>query len=679
MLAEESRLTGKELQKKFEKFFRSYYTIDILDIIRHYPAKQSLEVDMEVLEKYDYVLAETLLYNPDEALNAAHRAMAAIDLPVVGEVKVKVNVRFINLPDTANVLIRELRSSDIGRFIGIDGIVRKATDVRPKLITGAFECQQCNHINYVEQKDDVLREPYICESCERKSTYKLIVEDSVFRDSQKILVQESLEDLRGGESPKQIPIYLEDDLAGKITPGETVFVSGILRTAVKRNRTVKLRVFEIFLEANNFKPIQIEFEEIEIKKEDVEKILEFSKSSDVYEKIIASIAPHIFGYSKIKEAIMYQLFSAPQINLPDGGKVRGDSHIILMGEPATGKSELLQYVAKELAPRGIYASGRGTSGAGLTAAAVKDEFGDGGWSLEAGALVLADKGIACIDEFDKMETNDRSAMHEAMEQQSVSIAKAGILATFRSRCSILAAANPKYGRFDDYKALSEQVNLPPSILSRFDLIFFVRDDPSTTRDVARHILDTAVSPESVIPPLSPEFLRKHIAYAKQNVFPELSPEAREVIENFYVQMREKAQQAEDMPIPLTARQLWAIVRLSKARARVRLSNIVTADDAETAIGLVKASLAQAGIDMETGEIDIDKIYSGITKSQRDKINDILSIIRELENEYGTAKKSEIIEIGERKGISKTNTMEVLDKLKAKGDIFEPKFERYKVT
>ncbi len=223
------------------------------------------------------------------------------------------------------------------------------------------------------------------------------------------------------------------------------------------------------------------------------------------------------------------------------------------------------------------------------------------------------------------------------------------------------------------------MNLPPSILSRFDLIFFVRDDPSTTRDVARHILDTTVSPESVIPPLSPEFLRKHIAYSKQNVCPELSPEAREVIEDFYVQMREKAQQVKDMPIPLTARQLWAIVRLSKARARVRLSNIVTADDAETAIDLVKASLAQAGIDMETGEIDIDKIYSGITKSQRDKTNDILNIIRELENEYGTAKKSEIIEIGERKGISETNTMELLEKLKAKGDIFEPKFERYKET
>ena len=678
MIIKTNELTDQELENKFNKFFRSYYISDILEIIHYYPVKKSLIVDIETLEKYDYILAETLLYNPDKALKSAYKAIAKIDLPTIGEIKVKINLRFINLPNTSNVLIRELRSNNIGKFISINGIVRKATDVMPKLMVGAFKCQQCNHINYVEQNSDVLKEPFLCEECESRSTYKLIIDDSVFKDSQKILIQESLEDLRGGESPKQISVYLEDDLTGKITPGETVFVFGILQIGITKNKNIKSRVFDIFLEANNFKPVQVEFEEIKIKKVDEKKILEFSKSSDIYEKIIASIAPHIFGYNEIKEAIMYQLFSAPQVNLPDGGKVRGDSHIILMGEPATGKSELLQYVAKELAPRGIYASGRGTSGAGLTAAAVKDEFGDGGWSLEAGALVLADKGIACIDEFDKMETNDRSAMHEAMEQQSVSIAKAGILATFRSRCSILAAANPKYGRFDEYKALSEQVNLPPSLLSRFDLIFFVRDDPSMTRDVARHILDTAVSPESVIPPLLPEFLRKYIAYAKQNVFPELSPEAREVIEDFYVQIREKAQHVKDIPIPLTARQLWAIVRLSKARARVRLSNIVTVNDAERAINLVKASLAQAGIDMETGEIDIDKIYSGITKSQRNKINDILNIIRELENEYKNADKKEIIKICEEKGISELNTLEALEKLKKNNDIFEPIFDKYKI-
>ncbi len=675
---QEGEVTIEKLLPEFERFFRSYYMQELLDLVRVYPEKKSLKVDFHKLESYNYTLADALLYNPDVALEAAKRALLAIELPVVGETTLKITPRFFNLPELAKLLIRDIRSSHMGRFIWVEGIVRKATDVRPKLVVGAFECQRCGHINYVDQENDKLKEPYLCQSCEHKSSFKLIEDESVFVDFQKVLIQEKLEDLRGGEHPKQLTIYLEEDLTGRITPGDTIAVMGVLRTKLKSGRS-KSRVFEIYLDANNFEPIQLEYEEIEITKEDEERIINFSKDPQVYEKIKRSIAPHIFGYDEIKEAIMYQLFSAPPVELPNGGRIRGDSHIILLGEPATGKSEILQYVAKELAPRGIYASGRGTSGAGLTAAAVKDEFGEGGWSLEAGALVLADRGIACIDEFDKMKPEDRSAMHEAMEQQSVSIAKAGILATFRSRCSVLAAANPKYGRFDEYKPLSEQVNLPPSILSRFDLIFFVKDDLSKTRDVARHILDTASAPEKVSADLSPEFLKKYIAYARQHIFPELSEEARKVIEDFYVEMRELAQRSEDVPIPLTARQLWAIVRLAKARARVRLSDVVTAEDAQKAIDLVKTSLAQAGIDLETGKIDIDKIYTGITKSQRDKIREILNIIKELEEEYGTAKKSEILEMAEQRGINKANALEIIEKLKSQGDIFEPKFDQYKVT
>ncbi|RLF61450.1 MAG: AAA family ATPase [Thermoplasmata archaeon] len=662
------------LEEKFEKFFRSYYYRDILRIVRGYPQERSLVVDFDILDGYDFSLAEELIRNPDETIKSAEKAIRNLELPI-DLPSININVRFQNLPSAYKYLIRDLRSEDVGKLIGVEGIVRKSTDVRPKLVVGAFECRVCGNIMRIPQDGEKLRQPYMCDSCERKGPFSLLLEESTFVDSQKILIQESLEDLRGGEHPQQLTVYLEDDLTGKIFPGDRIEIVGILRA--KRNK--KTRVFDIFLEANSYKPVELDFEEITITKEDEKKIIEFSKDPKIYDKIRDSIAPHIYGYRDIKEAIMYQLFSAPPLELPDGGRIRGDSHIIIIGEPATGKSEILQYVAKELAPRGIYTSGKGTSTAGLTAAAIKDEFGEGGWSLEAGALVLADKGIACIDEFDKMESSDRAAMHEAMEQQTVSIAKAGILATFRARCSILAAANPKFGRFDEYKAISEQINLPPTILSRFDLIFFVKDELSETREVARHILDTVISPESITPPVPPDFLRKYIAYARQRIFPKLGEEARKKIESFYVEMREAAQRAEDVPIPLTARQLWAIIRLARASARVRLSEVVSEEDVERAIRLVKLSLKQAGLDLETGKVDIDKIMLGVTKSQREKIKILIDIIKELEELHGTAKKTEIIQMASEQGISRDNVEELLQKLKRDGSIYEPRHEHYKVV
>ncbi|MEE8401709.1 MAG: minichromosome maintenance protein MCM [Candidatus Hydrothermarchaeaceae archaeon] len=669
-----------DAEARFEKFFRIYYNREILKIAEGYPELRSLNVDFHVLEKYDISLADGLLASPDFILPMAEKAIKNIDLPVELP-SVKLNIRFENLPPSQKVMVRDLRSEDVGRFLVVEGIVRKSTDVRPKLITGAFECQRCGSIMYVEQGGNKLKDPFMCDSCEKRGPFKLLVPESTFIDSQKILIQETLEELRGGEHPKQLTIYVADDMTGKINPGDRIEITGTLRATMKTVGNLKSRVFELLVEANSHLPVELEFEEVKITEEDEDKILNMSKDPDIYNKIRDSIAPHIYGYNDIKEAIMYQLFSAPEIKMLDGGKVRGDSHIIIMGEPATGKSEILQYVAKTLAPRGIYTSGAGTSAAGLTAAAIKDEFGDGGWSLEAGALVLADKGIACIDEFDKMEAKDRGAMHEAMEQQTVSIAKAGMLATFSSRCSILAAANPKYGRFDDYRPISEQINLSPAILSRFDLIFFVRDDLEDTKKVARHILDTVVMPEKASPEISPEDLRKYIAYARQQVFPVLSDEARERIEQFYVSMREKAKEAEGMPIPLTARQLWAILRLARAASRVRLSDETTIEDVERAIRLVEVSLKQAGFDTEAGNYDIDKIMVGVTKSQRDRLTQVLDIIRELEKEVkAPVMKSEIVERAGKEGISDSEVESALERLKLDGQIYDPnRNDRYKIV
>ncbi|MFQ5887212.1 MAG: minichromosome maintenance protein MCM [Candidatus Hydrothermarchaeales archaeon] len=667
-----------ENQAKFDEFFRRYYNEKILEVIRGYPETKSLIVDFHDLDKYDIALADELILNPNETLSAAKNALMSLDFPS-DLPKVDINIRFINLPETYKQLISEIRSDQVGKFLSIDGIVRKATDVRPKLVMASFECRRCGNIMGVEQIESTIKEPFLCESCETRGPFKLLPEESIFIDSQKMLIQESLENLEGGEHPKQIKVTLEDDLTGKWIPGDRIEIAGVLRAVRKRFREKASKVFDIFIEANSIQPIELEFEEVKITKKDEKKIIKLSKDPLIYEKIKDSIAPHIYGYSSIKEAVMYQLFTSPRIELPDGGIIRGDSHVLILGEPSTGKSEILHYVARKLAPRGIYTAGRGTSGAGLTATAVKDEFGDGGWSLEAGALVLADKGIACIDEFDKMEATDRSAMHEAMEQQTVSVAKAGILATFRAGCAILAAANPKFGRFDDYRPISDQIDLSPTLLSRFDLIFFVRDKMEETKVIAHHIMDSVVSPNKIRPPIETELLKMYIAYARQNIVPALTDDASERIEQFYVNMRETARDAENVPIPLTTRQLWAVIRLARASARVRLSDEVTAEDAERAINLVMVSLKEAGVDLETGKVDIDKIMVGVTRSQRDKIKVILDIVRELEKEFGTAAKAEILERADEEGISKENAEELIEMLKKRAELYEPRHGHYKIV
>ena len=297
--------------------------------------------------------------------------------------------------------------------------------------------------------------------------FRLLYKESRFEDYQRIKIQESPDELKGGEQPQTLDINVSDDLAGQVTPGEHITVNGILRSAQKINKDGKTAYFDIYMDGNSIELEEQEYDEVDISPEDEEEIIRLSKDPRVYDKIVFSIAPSIYGYEEVKEAIAHQLFSGVVKSLPDGTRIRGDIHVLLVGDPGIAKSQILRYVVK-LAPRGVYASGKSASSAGLTAAAVKDEF-DGQWTLEAGALVLADKGVACIDEMDKMKNEDRSSLHEGMESQTISVAKAGILATLKCRCSILGAANPKLGRFDPYENIPEQINMPPSLMSRFDL------------------------------------------------------------------------------------------------------------------------------------------------------------------------------------------------------------------
>ncbi|MBS1263112.1 MAG: Minichromosome maintenance protein MCM [Methanonatronarchaeales archaeon] len=396
----------------WEEFLDLYAREDLLELT---VKSGNLEVEYSDVERFSGELADELTSNPDRVLGAARSGLKEVDLPVEIDDS-EVEIRIVGLPDEDTFLARELRSEHIGHLIAVEGLTRKVTEVRPKIMVAAFECQRCGEVQRVEQDEADFSEPYMCRGCERRGPFEVLHDESGFVDSQKIQIQESPEELSGGEQPQSIDIYVSDGLAGVVTPGNKVKVTGILRSFQRKSGGRKRTVFDLFLDGNSIEMEDREFEEIEITKEEQEEIERLTEDPAIYGKIIDSIAPTIYGYTDIKEAIALQLFSGVSKMMPDDSYIRGDIHVLLIGDPGMGKSQVLRYV-RNLAPRGVYASGKSSTAAGLTAAAVKDEFGEGRWSLEAGALVLADKGVACIDEVDKMRDDDRSALHEAMEQQ----------------------------------------------------------------------------------------------------------------------------------------------------------------------------------------------------------------------------------------------------------------------
>lgn len=652
---------------KFEEFFSTSECKEIVsEALAKYPDERSVVVNYLQLEMFDPDLADLLIEKPEEVIQAAQKAIKNID---TARKNADLQVRFENL---SNVIpLRDLKSKYIGKFVAVDGIIRKANEIRPRIVNAMFECRSCMRLHEVPQKSNMISEPALCQECGGRS-FRLIQDESEFIDTQTTKLQEPLENLSGGEQPRQINVVLEDDLVDSITPGDIIRITGTLKTV----RDEQTKLFKNYIYCNYIDALEQEFEELKISEEDEAEIRELAANPDVYNKIINSTAPSIQGYREVKEAIALQLFGGCVKELEDKTRIRGDIHILIVGDPGIGKSQILKYVSK-LAPRGIYTSGKGTSGVGLTAAAVKDDLG--GWSLEAGALVLADRGNACVDELDKMKSEDRSAIHEALEQQTISIAKAGIMATLNSRCAMLAAANPKFGRFDRYKSVAEQINLPAPILSRFDLIFVVEDKPDAERDrkLAGHILNIHQTAE--IPfEIDPELLRKYIAYARKQPSPELTNEAIEVLKEFYVGMRGSAED-DDSPVPITARQLEALVRLSEANCKIRLGKEVTSDDAKRAIKLQQDCMRQVGLDPDTGKVDIDKVEGRTPKSERDKIKLIMNIIKELGDEYdGKVPKDVIIEEASAKhNIGEDKAEQIVNKLHQQGMIIESGRNHYK--
>lgn len=669
----------------------------VLEVMDRYPELRSVEIPFPQIERADTALADLLLERPEEVIESGKRAMREL-LPVAGPEAEGLRLRITQLPALAHRPIREIRESDLNHLIAIDGIVRKATEVRPQIREAVFSCNVCRAEIHEIQDDGslVVREPIECSACGRpigRTRFRLLAEKSVYIDGQRIEIQENPETLKGGAHPQGVTVLLTEDQTGRVIPGNRIVANGLLRSlqraTVARGGAVKSVSFDLVLLGNSVESKQQEFDEIEIGEEEERRITSYRNDPTVLDKIVLSLAPTIKGMEIEKRAIALQLFGGVEKLHSDGIRVRGDINILLLGDPGVGKSQLLRYVAS-IAPRGIYASGKGTTAAGLTAAAVKDDFAGGRWVLEAGLLVLADGGIAVIDELDKMTPEDRSAMHEALEQQTVSISKAGITATLNARCPVLAAANPKWGRFTN-EEFASQVDLPPTLLSRFDVIFPIADRPDRAHDrtLARQILLSHQAGERVRSggdlaggneaPFEPDFFRKYIAFARRNVRPVLSEEARSAIEEYYVRVRSEGERTagregegpeQPQPVPITARQLEALVRLSEASARARLSPVVTALDSERAIGIVQAFLDRMTTAGGTAH-DIDRVTTGMPREKQGQIETIMNLMRELQEEKGGRfTEEELVERAAKVPYSHDKVAYLLGYLKNVGEVME---------
>ncbi|MGB9703509.1 MAG: minichromosome maintenance protein MCM [Candidatus Micrarchaeia archaeon] len=668
------------LQEKFDEFFSTYYKEEISNLFLAFPKKRSLEVEIGKLAEFDLECYDSLINKPDETISAALESLKSFNKNPNIVFQNNLHIRFTGLDPSKAPLIQDVGANEIGKLIVVDGLVTKRAEVKPKVSIAALRCVYCGAYYKTEVTNEPL--PQLCPECHRKGL-KQVDEESKFINLQKAEIQDPLERLRGGSPASHLEIWMEDDLVNTIVPGDRVLVHGILRIKPQK---VQSKVYSTFLDVVSIKKLQKEFEEIELTPEEERRIIELSKDPNIFEKIAASIAPSIYGYNEIKRAIALQLFGGtPDKVLADGGKVRADIHILLIGDPGSAKTRLLQYTSS-IVPKGIYVSGKSVSSAGLTATAERDELADGGWTLKAGVLVLASGGLAAIDEFDKISDEDKAALHEAMESQSISVAKAGIVARLNTRTSVLAAANPKFGRFDLSQYPAEQFDIPPTLLSRFDLIFPMIDIMDEERDkkIAEHILkqhsqEVQESERRSFSPIDAETLRKYIAYARKNIKPKLTKEAAKTIEKFYISLRKLGK--EKGAVPITPRQIEALVRLAEASAKARLSEKVEARDAENAISLINYMLQTLALDKSTNRVDIDSLTIGLPKSKVEKMNVILQIVKDLQekSKEKEVKIDDVVEEAKNKGIDEFLSKKLINDLIEHGDLYRPKFGFVKVV
>ncbi|TFF94270.1 MAG: minichromosome maintenance protein MCM [Promethearchaeota archaeon] len=682
--------------QKFEDFYRFYEDspgeYKYQEQVKNIDAKggNSLVFLYEDLLSYDPKLAEMLKKDPERLLDDAVEAFKNT-LKFLSGGKLSYEDYFVRIStqdekSTLGLSIRGLRSKHIDQLVWLKGITIRSSTIRPRLTKATFECLVCGATFEVIQLTSKIKWPNFCTNnrckAKAKSDFRLITKKSEFIDWQSITIQEVPEDLPSGRIPRSVQAILTHEMVDYVKPGDRVKVMGIFRSVLATSmRSNNSTLFKTFIDVNYIDPEDKSEEQIDISKEEKEEILKIAKEPRIQKKIANSIAPTIYGRDELKMACALSLFGGTKKRKPDGGYKRGDIHVLFVGDPGTGKSEILKS-SVDISPRGLYTSGKGSTAVGLTAAVIKDAD-TGQMNLEAGAMVLANGGVAAIDEFDKMDTADRSALHEGMEQQTVSIAKAGIVATLKAETAIIAAANPHSGRYDLYKTPTQNIRLPPSLLSRFDLIYVVIDRPNTVDDaqMAEFILKNAMreppnpsDDEEGTAVIPRDLLKKYIKYAKRNCHPYLTKEAKEHIKEFYLKLRGDYD-SEDAIVSILARNLDALVRLSEAYAKMALREDVLKEDVDAVIKLFERYLNDTGYDKTTGKIDMDRIFVGESRSKLNKLDKLLQRMKEIfeENNWKMLEKKNVIQILDlEEGLDDEFIKNALTELVTEGTLYEPR-------
>jgi DNA replication licensing factor MCM5 len=579
----------------------------------------SLVVDSEHLIGYNENLNKNLMDSPAEMVPFFERAITDVAKRIVylEESKVPTNFPICQLilrSGAAKLSIRELDADHISKIIRVSGIVISSSVLHSKATSVQIMCRSCRHTMRVNVNSSFggVTLPPNCNAVPAdgeksecpKDPYVIVHDKSQFIDQQTLKLQELPEMVPVGEMPRHLLLSVDRFLTNRVVPGVRCTITGIysiFQSKVKGPSAVAIRnpfikVLGIQTDVDQNAAGNVIFNE-----EEEEKFLELSRNPNLYESFANSIAPSIFGNTDIKKAIACLLMGGSKKILPDGMRLRGDINVLLLGDPGTAKSQLLKFVDK-VSPISVYTSGKGSSAAGLTASVQRDKS-TREFYLEGGAMVLADGGVVCIDEFDKMRDDDRVAIHEAMEQQTISIAKAGITTVLNSRTSVMAAANPRFGRYDEMKTPGENVDFQTAVLSRFDMIFIVKDEHNEMRDVAiaNHVLGIHMgknNQQDVDGEIPLETMKRYISYCRAKCAPRLSPEAAEKLSSHFVEIRKEVQEREveadeRSTIPITVRQLEAIIRISESLAKLQLSPVANEHHVDEAIRLFQASTMDA--------------------------------------------------------------------------------------
>lgn len=567
----------------------------------------------------------------------------------------RIQVRTFNLREVKTM--RDLNPEDIDQMVAVRGMITRTSAVLPDIKLGFFRCSACQGTMEVMLDRGKIQEPSQCPHCQEKWSMELVHNRCWFADKQMIKLQEAPENIAEGETPTTMTLYAFDDLVDVGRPGDRVEVTGIFRAVPVRSnprRRSVHSVYKTYIDVIHFRKsakgrltaedataeegseFHTTFDEgdetTHIRDERRARLEELSRDPEIYNKLTAALAPSIWELDDVKKGVLLMLFGGVHKKIVNKS-LRGEINVLLCGDPGTSKSQLLSYVHK-IAPRGLYTSGKGTSAVGLTAYVYKDPETKE-LTLESGALVLSDRGVCCIDEFDKMSDSARSILHEAMEQQTVSIAKAGIIATLNARTSVLASANPIESRYNPSMSIVENINLTPTLLSRFDLIYLILDKPNaeTDRRLARHLVALFYKEGEArrSETLEPRLLAEYISYARRHIHPDISEEAAAALVEGYVDMRLVGTHANrgKKLITATPRQLESLIRLSEAHARLHFRRAVLREDVEEAVRLMNVATQRAATDPTTGTIDMDMITTGHTAAARQLIQVLAAEVRNM--------------------------------------------------